>query len=199
MTNRLRSAFLLAMAAVSVTVAHAVTIDTFSYTQVGYSTPTVPNLSFSLTGEFTGIVDANGLIELADLITLSVNDPSLHVQNAPISFFSFDTNGGGSNLAFIMAIPHGTTCVGVVAAFGFGLCNTGGLAGPVNGWLEGWYTRALPVVTLIASESTLPPPLPPTGPTSVAPEPATFWLLGIAAVMLGLRRPCHNGLNRFRG
>ena len=159
------------------TKASAVTINSYSFTQGGYSD------GGSLSGNFEGIVEANGFIELADLISIYVDFSTPLGQGiegsvfgyGPASFFSFDTIGGSSSLDLETGIGiNGFACVGAVAAFGFGECGSGG----VNGFEDGFgvaTTQALPVVTLTSSVTTVP-------------EPSTWAAMVIGFAGLGLVR-----------
>ncbi|HEX4259676.1 MAG TPA: hypothetical protein VHY76_01115 [Acetobacteraceae bacterium] len=61
--------------------AHATTIETFGFTESGYTGPAGAGV---LTGSFTGIVEASGLIEQAELssinVTFTVNEATGQLQ-----------------------------------------------------------------------------------------------------------------------
>jgi hypothetical protein len=111
----------------------AATIDTYDITQDGY---TVDGFSGVLTGSFTGAVEADGLIKLADLFSANVQvqvnllPPPLPggFSLSDISLFSFNTNGGSGT--FDLIVPDGSLCVGGVAVVGSSLggCGPGGFA-----------------------------------------------------------------------
>ena len=64
------------------TKAGAATIDTYDYAQGGYTNPSSPNATSVLSGSFTGTVEANGFIELADLTSISI---SLTITKSPFA------------------------------------------------------------------------------------------------------------------
>jgi PEP-CTERM motif len=159
--------------------ARAATIDTYDFTQGGYTFNGSPFLTAVLTGSFTGNVESSGFIEIADLSSINVTftittdlEPVFQVFGfGPATFFSFDTAQGPGSLDFETAIGDvggAVSCVGAVAAFGFGACGLGG----VNGFVSPiWATQALPVVSLVSS-------------VTIVPEPSTWamMLLGFAGL-----------------
>jgi len=191
---------LLAVLLLAAGAARATTIDTFSFTQGGY---VAPNAGIgTLSGTFTGKVESNGTIALADLSSIDVtfSEPIPGVGTlfvfgyGPAEFFSFSTTGGASSLDLETRIgTDGVACVGAVAAFGFGGCDTGGLSGPVAGFVTGLaYTADQAVVTLVSSISISPPPpplVPPVTPQQTAvPEPAAAAVFAAALLSLALLR-----------
>lgn len=144
--------------------ARAATIDTYDFTQGGYTSNGSPFLTGVLTGSFTGDVESSGFIEIADLSAINVTftittdlEPPFQVFGfGPATFFSFDTAPGAGSLDFetgIGDVGAAVSCVGAVAAFGFGACGSGG----VNGFITPlWTTQALPVVSLVSSVTTVP-------------------------------------------
>ena len=120
----------------------AATIDTYDFTQGGYVGIMEPFFIGAMTGRFTGAVEANGFIELADLSSLTVSvaftfELGMHSTvtfDGPVTFFSFDTAGGSSSLALATADGVGATaCVGAAASFGFPGCGSGGVNGSIFG------------------------------------------------------------------
>jgi hypothetical protein len=116
--------------------AEAAVVETYSFSQVGFDVG-------GISGNFTGTVESDGLMGLADLlsITLVVNTQVFVGTGFNATFFSFDTAAVNSSTTFnfvglATAIP-GTldvsgvarVCVGIVAAFG--ACNHfyGGIVG----------------------------------------------------------------------
>ena len=155
----------------------ATTIDTYDFTQGGYANSQLQLSHGPFSGSFSGTVEANGLIELSDLISFSLFSNS----TAP-SFFSFNTSGGASSLD--VAVPPGaldeTVCIGATAAFGGTIdgtnCGAGGSIGynAVDGVT--FTTNQLPQVTLISSVTTPTP--------AAAPEPGTLTLSALAALLI---------------
>ena len=89
----------------------ATTVDTFDFTQTGWSvffpgTGTFPDSTGLLSGSFTGAVEPNGFIEQGDLTAFSAvftpADPTPFTPLAlnQLTLFSFDTAGGASSLDF---------------------------------------------------------------------------------------------------
>jgi hypothetical protein len=129
-----------------------------------------------LTGSFTGAVEPDGFIELADVSSMSVAERGDYIDGLPL-FFSFDTAGGSSSLDFITkAVNSETACVGAAAVFGsgFGGCGPGGYNGIFGDLaifpLDNDVTHDFPVVTLVSSVTT--------------PEPSTWamMLIGFASI-----------------
>ncbi len=130
---------------------HAATIDTYDFTQGGYTSVLGTGV---LTGSFTGTVEADGFIERADVSSMSLTfvsgqPPPFSVNLLP-TFFSFDTAGGSSSLDFVTIYA----CVGAAAAFGAPGCGVGGY----NGIIGLFTTQDLPEVTLVSSLTTVPEP-----------------------------------------
>ena len=160
----------------------AATIDTYDFTQGGYTSSIEPLFSGVLTGHFTGAVEASGFIELADLssialvftITFELGDHQTTAFDGPTTFFSFDVAGGSSSLG--LATGDGsvaTACVGAAAAFGFPGCGSGGVSGSIFGGLIPFSTQAVPQVTLVSSA------------TGGVPEPSTWVMMLIGVAGLG--------------
>jgi hypothetical protein len=151
-------------------VGNATTVDTFSFTQGGYT-----NGGMILSGTFTGTVNSNGFIELADLSNFSdtfeyVGGSMDYGYLTSLSFFSFKAQSpidAGSldfkNQVFLSS----DVCVGAIAAFG--VCGGTGSLGAVHGL---YFTNEAPVITLVSSI------------TSGVPEPSTWamMLLGFAGL-----------------
>jgi PEP-CTERM motif len=160
--------------------ARAATIDTYDFTQGGYTFNGSPFLTGVLTGSFTGNVESSGFIEIADLSSINVTfTTTIALEGVfqafgvgPATFFSFDTAQGPGSLDFETAIDNVggvVSCVGAVAAFGFGACGLGG----VNGFVTPiWTTQALPVVSLVSS-------------VTIVPEPSTWAMMMIGFAGLG--------------
>lgn len=182
-----------AIVAGTVTTAVATTVDTFSFTQAGYSGALWSGSPGVLSGTFTGTVEANGFIELADLSSIYVQFTAGALTlygYGPPTFFSF-LPGSASTLDLATGIGvAGQACVGAVAAFGFHGCGAGGVNGEVSGLDT---TQDLATVTLTSQQIILPPspapqpvphPVPP--PTAAMPEPSGCAMLGVG--LLGLAR-----------
>jgi len=190
-------AAIVAIAAVA-PVARASTVDTFTFTQSGYSSAGFNN-DGALNGTFTGTVEADGFIEKSDLSAFSavlsyttdgggdqIVSNYFYLDN--IDLFSFLPAADGTNSSLdvhaVDSIGVGL-CVGAAAAFG--LCGEEGNA--VGVLQPALVTDELPSVTLVSSVQTSPPPAP-------APEPGTLFLCGLALLAAGLghgrkrRRTC---------
>jgi hypothetical protein len=150
----------LSLAAVRYT--RAATIDTYDFTQGGYTFNGSVFLTGVLTGSFTGAVESSGFIEITDLSSIEVTfTTTIALEGViqffgfgPATFFSFDAAQGPGSLDFETGISNtkSVICVGAVAAFGFGACGSGG----VNGFVTPiWTTQALPVVSLVSSVTTV--------------------------------------------
>ncbi len=178
---------LFAVALLAAPAARATTIDTFSFSQSGYTFP--GGSGGVLTGSFTGSVEADGYIELADLTNIQVQfqyGPITLFGYGPASFFSFSTTGGGSTLDLETSIGlNSFACVGAVAAFSYQHCDHAGAVGSVSG---GAFTVQQAVVTLVSSEVVPPPPVPLPAPNLPVDEPATAAILGGALIALGVTR-----------
>ena len=110
--------------------AHGGTIDTFSFTETGWSenTPgmgiTPPFAATVLTGTFTGSVEPNGFIEQSDLTQFSVQFESLGILNYDLTqqnltLFSYDTAPGGGASSLDFAATQGglsNMCIGAATS-----------------------------------------------------------------------------------
>jgi hypothetical protein len=100
--------------------ARAAVTETFSFSN-GPAGWFAGNGIDAINGKFTGIVEPNGFIELADLINISitVSPPVTTTLNGAglgdLKFFSYDTVGGPSSLALIVSNAVATACVGAPA------------------------------------------------------------------------------------
>jgi hypothetical protein len=158
----------------AITFAHsswATTIDSFTFTQGDYSEGQI--ISASLFGTFAGVVEPDGFIERADLTSFSVA-----LDNVTPAFFSYDTNGGASSLNFAAVVDGADVCVGATAAFGGNIngvnCGTGGsITGYDSGFGFTFTTNQFPQITLVSSVT-----------TSAAPEPATWEICVLAALLM---------------
>ncbi len=147
----------------------ATTIDEFTFTQGGYTSPGLGGTAV-LSGTFIGTVEPGGLIEKADLSSLQTGLSFGGLIDATLSlpgFFSFNTNGGSSSLDFaghFTDFPNQNTtiCLGAAAAFGGSLTGVNCGPGGVNGYdglaatAAAFSTQELPVVNLISSVTTVP-------------------------------------------
>jgi hypothetical protein len=152
---------------------NATTVDTFNFTQGGY---TYTGYTGVLTGTFTGTVNNIGYIELGDLSNFSDSFAITDAVGTVINWdyfpdsisFSFMPNDAGTlsieNEVLSAAAP---VCVGFPAAFG--VCGGGG--GHL-GVVASFVTDQAPVVTLVSSI------------TTAVPEPSTWamLLLGFAGI-----------------
>ncbi len=172
---------LLLFAAVFSFPAGAGTVETFTFTQT-YPVDV-------MTGTFTGSLEPDGSIQLADLTAFSailVNSSIDTYSLQDLQLFSFlpGANGPNSSLDFFASITSGVPgsfCVGAAAAFG--LCGqNGNIAGDVH-FRYAPNPFLFETTTQFASVNLDPP--------AIAPEPSTLWLWGwgIALMAAGwLRR-----------
>lgn len=170
---------LLLIAAHSPFHAGASTVETFSFTQSGYAVGT-------LTGTFTGTLESDGSIQLADLTAFSISysinlgppsgieTDSYSLQDLKLFSFMPGTNGPNSSLDFFAGITTGTPgsiCVGAAAAFG--LCGQGG---NIAGEDHLRYAQN-PFLFITTTEFAAVNLVPPTS----TPEPPTLWMWGLGA------------------
>ena len=158
--------------------AHAAVVDTFSFSNFGH-------WSFAdsgLFGQFTGTVEPNGFIELADLSAFSVQgfilgSPLVDAVKANLAFFSYDTKGGASSLGFIAPDGNTAACSGAPSVLDL-RCNPGGnnvastRADILDDGFVVAYTADQTAVTLVSSVST--------------PEPSTWAMMLTGFAGLGL-------------
>jgi hypothetical protein len=139
--------------------------------------------------DFTGTVEPDGSIQLADLSDVSFTSlffRGVTLPKADVSLFSFNTTGGASSLDFIVSDPAVPVlaCGGASIAL-FAPCNNFGRV-PTDATLmiftaaPAWSTD-LPTITLLSS--------------TAVPEPATWTMLLAGFVGLGLV----GALSRGRG
>jgi len=172
--------------------ANALSLDTFNFTQGGYVTP---NGIGTLSGSFTATVGMSSIIGIGDLQNIQDNfafpvgngiTAILYGYN--VQFFSYNINGGNSSLDLEGSIgPAQTVCVGAVAAFGFGNCNTVGGPAPINGWVglsSGFFTAQLPEINLVSSV----PIIVPTVPLDNDPTIVTMTFMSSSAVAIAWKR-----------
>jgi hypothetical protein len=171
-------AALLLAAGLTPAAANAASLETFTFTQKGYPVDDV------LTGTFTGVVEADGSIQQADLTAftasffydegpLGVEVDTYSLVNLELFSFSPSMDGPNSSLDIFASVTSGTPagiCVGAAAAFG--LCQQGGNVAGVdhvksNEFL--WLTT-----TQFAAVQFVPVQ------TTVTPEPASIGLCGLA-------------------
>jgi hypothetical protein len=156
--------------------ADAGTVDTFSFTQNGYTGEPFDLVEQgSLSGTFTGTVESDGLIERGDLSSISytftetIDDPTI---GNPVTstgnvatFFSFNVedfiNNQSTSSFDFMGLLNGhldndPICVGAVAAFG----QCGPRFSGIGVVFLSAATTEFPTITLVSSVTTTP--LPPT-------------------------------------
>jgi hypothetical protein len=160
------------------------TIDTYEFTQGGYTAP--GSLTGVLSGAFTGTVEPDGVMDLTGLSSISLAfefDAGGTSTGVAASLFEFDMLLGPSGLNLIVPVTSGAPglrpiCVGQVAEIGFDGCGPGGVRGDFTLFpgVE-FSTQDLPVLTLVSSVN--------------VPEPATWMtvLIGFASLgAVGFRR-----------
>ncbi len=185
--------------------AQATTIDTFAFSIIpvggdpatdwySVSTPPVPTGTF-LVGSFSGVVEANGLIELGDLQSFSAALYALEGTTsvgAPsdLSLFSYDTAGGASSLDFATN-SHFFVCVGAAATLD-PQCGAGTVAYPANTTADALigppaidpgytYATVQPLIQLVSSTTIPSTPVP-------APTSLPLFASGLGALFLWRRR-----------
>ncbi|HZU27540.1 MAG TPA: hypothetical protein VFA04_18570 [Bryobacteraceae bacterium] len=169
--------------------ARAGTIDTWNFTEPNYY-PAQNNggntTPYEAVGSFTGQVEADGLIELADLSAFTVQ---LEQNGAPVppftmglsqlTLFSFNTNGGASSLDYA-GTPNpniSNFCVGAATSLdanctlNFSMTYPVGTVGVLLFGGPADISSSFPQLTL-ASSVTTPPP-------ATVPEPRLTWLGGL--------------------
>lgn len=119
-----------------------------------------------ISGQFTGTVEPNGFIELADLTDLSITaiPTALHGAGlSSLSFFSYDTVGGASTLAIIASGGGATACIGAPAALS-PVCNPADQPLPASTKaiiiIDGFFFDSSPnfsTVTLVPTPAPEPP------------------------------------------
>ena len=169
-------------------IAGATIIDTFSFTQVGWTKVIgtsgiiqagAPDPGGMLSGTFSGVEEASGLIGQADLTSFSAtySDSNGSSTQAQAPFFSYNVNGGASSLSFAGFLENDGFCAGqaiflLPACFNFNTYPAG-----TNGLVHGgafpiFITQDQPTITLVSRITEPPPPSP-----VAAPEPASFLLV----------------------
>jgi hypothetical protein len=110
--------------------AEASTVSTYTFTQDGYFSPTIPSgITGVLTGSFSGTVEDTGYIGQADLTDFSFaltlydrdNNPFGSVITgtaADLAAFSYKPGSSSQSTLFISAKTPNGLCVGAAAAFG---------------------------------------------------------------------------------
>jgi hypothetical protein len=196
-------------------IAGATIIDTFSFTQEGWTKVIgtsgaiqagAPDPGGILIGTFSGVEEASGLIGQADLTSFSAtySDNSGSSTQAVAPFFSYNVNGGASSLSFAGFLYNDGFCAGQ-ALFLLPAClNFNTYPAGTDGLLHGgtlpiFITQDQPTITLVSRITELPP----TPSPVVAPEPASFLLVpaGAAMVSVLLRRRLGSfpaAMNQFR-
>lgn len=172
-------------------IAKASTIDTFSFTQSGYTG------GGTLTGSFTGTVETNGYIELSDLSAFNATLTVPTIAGTSIGYFYLTNlklfsilpgpNGPNSSLDFY-AQTSGiaqNVCVGAAAAFD--LCGAGGNVAGIGNTI-GVGDASTPNFSILQLVSSVP-----TSPPATAPEPASCSFCGLALIAAGLWRRSAKG------
>jgi hypothetical protein len=108
--------------------AEAATINTYSFTQDGYFSPTIPSgITGVLSGSFSGTVESTGIIGLPDLTAFSYTFTMYQADHTPFGapitgtlsdLASFSYQPDSASTLFISAQNATGLCVGAAAAFG---------------------------------------------------------------------------------
>jgi PEP-CTERM motif len=194
-----------AAAMLTAPVARATTIDTFDFS-VAPGKPAAWGVALNpaldggvillgpadlggiLTGSFSGMVEAGGLIELGDLTAFSATYTNTtfteQVQTlGTLTFFSYNTNGGASSLDIAGTEGDNQICIG--AAVSLDSNCTGGFtfsyAPGTNGAI---FNAGFMLPTLDTTDQ----PVTTLAPTVAVPEPGSFALLGGALGFLACLR-----------
>jgi hypothetical protein len=186
--------FLSAMILLALQSAGASMLETFTFTQAGYS-------AASLSGSFTGLVEADGIVQLADLTSFTANlttnlgfpigaqTDTYALGDLKLFSISVAPDGPNSSLDLFASITTGTPgnlCVGAAAAFD--LCGTSNNA---VGFAQVRYAPN-PFLTVKTSQTAVVN-LVPAAPVTTVPEPASPVMIAIA-LALGMawqrRRKC---------
>lgn len=189
----LKTSFALAAAVLGTAIlgsqtAQGSTIDTFNLVETGWDAYSIitgvgpANPNGLLTASFSGSVEADGFIALADLsafvLSSNITGEPQTINLAGISLFSYNVNGGTGSFDFAGTSTRGNeVCLG--AAVGLdGACNLQFQAGYPGG------TRAIAEfgggpagISFNAPEITLV--------SSTVPEPGSLSLIGVALTLLG--------------
>jgi hypothetical protein len=192
--------------------AHGETIDTFSFTDTGWSEYALgvgtltPSPSTVLNGAFTGVVEPNGFIEQSDLTQFSVqfespNFSPYSLLQQELTLFSYDTaSGGGPSSLDFAGTPGGFTnvCIGAATSLdpNCAFFNQPYLPGTVGTVLlnlgdRDFVSSSAPQITLVSSTFTTP-----------TPEPAPIFLGGIGLAVIAIlarRRTPSRRCIRLRG
>ena len=161
--------------------ASASTVETFSFTQSGYSFG-------KITGTFTGTLELDGSVQLADLTAFSANfGQTDYYSLQDLKLFSImpSTHGPNSSLDLFASITTGvpgSICVGAAAAFG--LCGQGG---NISGEDHFRYAQN-PFLFITTTQFAVVDLLPPAPPPTPTPEPSSLWLWGSGAGLLLIGR-----------
>jgi hypothetical protein len=173
----------IALLGISAGLAQASTVDSFTFTQSGFSG------GGTLTGSFTGTVEASGLIEQVDLSSFNAaytvpltggGALTAYFYQPDVTLFSIAPGTSfvdGPNSSFDLAAVNaltGNVCSGAAAAFD--VCGAAGGAVGFTNITGGASTTQFANLTLVSSTT--------TGPGAAAPEPASLGLCGLAALAL---------------
>jgi hypothetical protein len=159
--------------------ARAATINTYSFTQDGYSLS--GGVTADIEGTFSGYVGADGFMHLAGLQTFHLQTNFHYLGTHPVSNsvgmpseFFFNTLGGNSTFTLVVAMDNfapgeDKVCIGSLTAFRCGIS-------PANGAFAN-----IPISTLSFAQLTLV-----SSSAVTTPIPAPILLLATALSGLGL-------------
>jgi len=177
--------------------AHGATVDTFSFTENGWSEYSLlsgaaaPLSDTIVTGTFSGVLEPDGFIELGDLTQFSVQfyfpGSSVYSFSQPaLTLFSYDTapGGGPSSLDFAGTLDDpANICIGAATSLDpncayLGRAYPPGTLGTVqlNTGVVDYVSSTAPQITLVSS----------VGSSATAPEPASIFLECIGLAVIGI-------------
>ena len=175
--------------------AHAA-VETFSFVSGSYMFSGSPGpVDASVTGTFSGNVEGDGYIELADLVSFNaavhinyVYSLSGPLDLSDLTLFSYNTLGGAASLSLEGAHSSpdisGSVCMGAPAALD-PKCASGS-TNPIAMFSYSWSNLPPPAVGVGVIVHTTVAPTITLVSAAAAPEPATWALMALGFAGLGL-------------